>query len=77
MTNKTIYRFEREPGKVTVTTKRPSSAGYQILHRLIADEGMLLTKDGIEVCCIDTDEVEGWIEVPSPEEELEPVEEEA
>lgn len=35
---------------------------------LVADEGKLLTKDGLTFyCCVDVDNADGWYEVDSPE----------
>lgn len=70
MINKTIYRYEREPGKITVSTDIPENAEYQELHRLIADKGMILVKDGNETFCVDTDDIEGWVEIECQEEEM-------
>jgi hypothetical protein len=60
---KDLYRYEREEGKITVSTKKPE-CDYTLKYRLIADEGKELTKDGENfVPCIDVDSPEGWYEV--------------
>ena len=65
---KTLYRYEREPGKFTVSTEIPD-AEYTELYRLIADEGKILTNGETETCCVDVDSTDGWTEVDVPEEE--------
>lgn len=65
---KELYCFEREEGKVTVSTEKPD-CDYSLRFRLIADEGKVLTKDGVNfTTCIDVDSVEGWYEVDAPRE---------
>lgn len=66
---KTLYKYTRENGGVTVSPNKPDCE-YTELFRLIADEGMELVKDDIRTTCIDTDTVEGWEEVETLEEEL-------
>lgn len=64
MTVKELYCFEREKGKITVSTEKPD-CDYSLRYRLIADEGMELTDgDGTFTPCTDVDSVEGWYEVP-------------
>ena len=65
---RTLYRYEREPGKITVSTEIPD-AEYTELYRLIADEGKILTNGETEAYCIDVDSTDGWTEVDAPEEE--------
>lgn len=65
---KTLYRYEREGGGITVSPVKPDCE-YTELVRLIADEGKALTKDGENTCLvIDTKSTEGWYEVDAPEE---------
>lgn len=64
-----LYRYERPEGGITTSLNQPEGVEYTIKHRLIADEGKLLSKDGIETPCIDTDDVTGWIEVNAPQTE--------
>ena len=58
-----IYCYEREAGKITVSTEKPNCE-HIIKYRLIADENKQLTKDGINfVSCIDTNLTDEWYEV--------------
>jgi hypothetical protein len=60
---KELYHYEREGGKVTVSTEKPNCE-YSLRFRLIADEDKELTKDGENfTTCIDVDSTEGWYEV--------------
>ena len=60
---KELYRYEREAGKITVSTEKPD-CDYTIKFRLIADEGMLLTIDGENfTSCIDVESPDCWYEV--------------
>lgn len=69
MTKKTLYRYEREGGGITISTKRPSG-NYTKRYRLIADDGKALTRDGVDFrSVVDVDSVDGWQEVDAPEEE--------
>ena len=69
---KTVYRYEREPGKVTVSTEKPD-VEYVETYRVIADEGMAVTRNGEDLySVVDTDIKDGWTEIP--EEIEEPVE---
>lgn len=66
MTVKELYRYERETGKITVSTEKPEG-DYTLRYRLIADEGKVLTKDGENFTpCIDVETTEGWYEVEEP-----------
>ena len=67
---KTLYKYNRENGGVTVSPEKPDCE-YTEMYRLIADEGMELVKDDVRTMCIDTDTVDGWEEVES----IEPIEE--
>jgi hypothetical protein len=69
----TLYRYEREPGKITVSPIKPN-AEYTEMYRLIADEGKILTDGEIETGCIDVHSTEGWTEIDAPEEETEETE---
>lgn len=69
MTVKTLYRYEREGGGITVSPNKPERE-YTELVRLIADEGKVLTQDGERLfCVIDVDSADGWYEVDAPEED--------
>ena len=60
---KELYHYEREEGKITVSTEKPE-CDYTLRYRLIADEGKELTKDGENfTTCIDVDTTEGWYEI--------------
>lgn len=58
----TLYRFERENGKTTISPDYPQDKPFTILYRLIADEGMELVKGDLIVPCIDTTDTSGWTE---------------
>lgn len=60
---KELYHYEREDGKVTVSTEKPE-CDYSLRFRLIADENKVLTKDGENfTTCIDVESTDGWCEV--------------
>lgn len=59
---KTLYRYERKPNCVTISTLKPLDVEYTETYRLVADEGKILFKDGVETFCVDTDIVDGWEE---------------
>ena len=66
---KELYRYEREPNKVTVSLIKPNCE-YQTLYRIIATEGHLVTQDGVNLyACIDTETKDGWYEVEIPNED--------
>ena len=62
MVDKILYRYNRKDGGITVSLEEPSTE-YIILHRLIADEGMILTDGNINTPCIDTEFPQSWREV--------------
>ena len=74
---KPLYKYTRPDGGETVSTT-PPECEYITLYRLIADEGMVLQKDGGEwQQVVDVTDVEGWVEgipVEPQEEEKEPEE---
>ena len=71
---KELYRYEREPGKVTVSTVKPECE-YTAMYRIIASEGFLVTQDGMnQYGVVDTNNKDGWYEVEAPIEELEIIE---
>ena len=60
---KELYRYEREPGKITVSPIKPECE-YTIMYRIIASEGYEITLDGInKYSSIDANTNEGWYEV--------------
>ena len=66
---KTLYRYKRADGGITVTPEKPEGIEFSEKLRLIADEGKMLTTDGENLSpCVDVDDVAGWYEVDSPEE---------
>ena len=63
---RTLYRYEREHGKVTVSTEKPD-VEYTEVYRIIADEGMVVTQDNVNLySVIDTHNKDGWIEIEVP-----------
>ena len=64
-----LYRYEREPGKITTSPVKPDDGvDYSIIYRLIADEGMAITDGSSIVECVDTISSEGWTDCDLPEE---------
>ena len=62
-----LYRYTRPDGGVSVSPVKPVGE-YESMYRLVADEGMALTKDGENLTsCADVESVEGWYEVESAE----------
>lgn len=66
MRNITLYRYKRDGGGITVSPKKPN-VPYTTLHRLVADEGKVLTDGETVTLCIDVDSPEGWTEIEDPE----------
>lgn len=65
-----LYRYEREGGGITTSPIKPD-VEYTERFRLIADEGKMLTTDGVTLVeCVDVSTVDGWYEVDAPEAEL-------
>ena len=64
-----LYKYTRPDGGVTVSPVRPEGE-YEPMYRLVADEGMALTKDGENLTsCADVNSTEGWYEVEMPEDD--------
>ena len=64
----TLYRYIREDGGTTVSTKKPD-VEYTEIFRIIADEGKAVTQNGTDLYpVIDVDSTDGWYEVDAPEE---------
>lgn len=58
-----LYRYVRDGGGVTVSPVKTDVECTEMV-RLVADEGKLLTQDGVNMTsCIDTVSVDGWYEV--------------
>ena len=67
----TLYKYTRDDGGITVSPVKPKGE-YTEMYRLVADEGKMLTQDGVDLyACTDVASVEGWYEVDAPEEENE------
>ena len=63
-----LYKYTRDNGGVTVSPVKPD-CDYVECVRLVSDEGMALTKDGVNLTsCVDTDSTDGWYEVEAKEE---------
>lgn len=65
----TLYRYERQQNKVTVSPEKPN-VEYTEMYRLIADKGKILVNGDIETACIDVHSTEGWAEIDAPSEEV-------
>mgnify|MGYP003291287599 CR=1 FL=1 len=64
-----LYKYVRKDGGTTFSPIKPDCE-YTEMYRLVADEGMQLTKDGENfTTCVDTDSVDCWYEVECPEED--------
>ena len=62
-----LYRYEREPGKITTSPVKPDdNVDYSIIYRLIADEGMAITDGTSIVECVDINSSEGWADCKAP-----------
>lgn len=62
----TLYKYSRTDGGVTVS---PSIADceYTEMLRLIAEEGKVLTQNGIDTTpCEDVEVTDGWYEIDEP-----------
>jgi hypothetical protein len=62
---KTLYRYNREGGGVTISTEKPD-VEHTELFRLVADEGMILTDGNTTAVCVDTENVAVWAETEAP-----------
>lgn len=56
-----LYRTIKENGVVSVSPIKPDTYD-SILYRLVADDGKELVNGDIRVYCIDTDDLEQWVE---------------
>lgn len=64
---KNLYKYKRADGGTTISPNKPD-CDYTIMYRIIASEGKVITKDGINVTiCADVDSIEGWYEIDAPE----------
>lgn len=58
-----LYKYQRADGGTTISPIKPNCECVP-MYRLVADEGMALTKDGENfTSCVDTDTADGWYEV--------------
>lgn len=65
----TLYKYEREPNKYSVSPNKPDKE-YTTLFRLVADEDKVLTLDGTTIYkVLDVDSTEGWYEIEAPQED--------
>lgn len=65
---KELYKYQRGDG-VTIATLIKPEAEYTSHFRIVAGEGMVITKDGENLYgVIDTDSADGWYEIEAPEE---------
>lgn len=66
---KPLYKYSRENGTVTISPIKPADGvEYEEMFRIIASEGNLITKDGVEkYAVLDVYETEGWYEVEDPD----------
>lgn len=63
MTTINLYRYE-DPNGITITPDKRNPADTPHCYRLIADEGKLITSDGInKYSCIDISDPTSWYEV--------------
>lgn len=70
-----LYKYRRADGGVTVSPIKPEGE-YTEMYRLVADDGKLVTKDGVNFySIIDTDSVDGWYEIIEEEKQITDTEE--
>lgn len=69
----TLYKYYREDGGITVSPNKPD-AEYTEMHRLIADEGKILTDGTTQTPCADVEDLEPWYEEDYIEEQPEEIE---
>lgn len=62
----TLYKYSRTDGGVTVSPSIPDCE-YTEMLRLIAEEGKVLTQNGIDTTpCEDVEVTDGWYEIDDP-----------
>lgn len=66
----TLYRYQRQSGKTTVSPIQPTDKPFTEVYRLIADLGKVLTNGETQTPCVDVDSTEGWTEIDEPVEEI-------
>lgn len=63
---KELYKTHRPDGGVDVSPIQPDG-DYELLYRVIADEGKLVTDNGEDLYyCVDVESADGWYEVDDP-----------
>lgn len=68
-----LYKYTRSDGGITVSPIQPECE-YTLMYRLVAEEGKLLTQDGIDTTyCTDVESADGWYEVDAPISEVDEV----
>lgn len=61
-----LYRYIRSDGGVSVSPSIPDCE-YTEMFRLIAEEGKILTQNGIDTTpCVDVEVTDGWYEIDEP-----------
>lgn len=68
MNNITLYKYNRPDGGINISPIKPDTE-HTTLHRLIADEGKILTDGETLTSVIDTYTPEVWTEIDAPEPE--------
>ena len=59
---KTLYKYARTDGGITITPVQPDVA-YTQLYRLVAEDGSEITNGEITTTCIDVESYDGWHDV--------------
>ena len=63
---KELYKTHRPDGGVDVSPIQPDG-DYELLYRVVADEGKLVTDNGEDLYyCVDVMSADGWYEVNDP-----------
>lgn len=63
-----LYKYTRSGGGTTVSPNRPSGI-FDLMYRIIADEGKVLVKGDVTTTCADVKSYEGWSEIEAAEDE--------
>lgn len=62
-----LYRYVRPDGGTDISPVKPEG-DYEILYRIIAAEGKVVSRDNLNFYgVIDTESAEGWLEYDNPE----------
>ena len=65
-----LYKYKRRGGGITVSPTKPS-AKHTEMYRLVADEGKILTDGETVTTCVDTNDVDAWVEIDNAEKVIE------